>query len=72
VDILIENGYPNVMRQMYNGKLFSKVSFKKSECYLVTVREGVFPPDMVEGRQGEVMRQGIPADLPGARKQFVE
>lgn len=72
VDILIESGHPHVMRQMYNGKLFSKVSFKKSECYLITVREGVFPPDMVEGRQGEVMRQGIPADLPEARKQFVE
>jgi len=72
VDIMIENGSPKVIRQIYNGKLFTKVSFKKSECYLLTLRPGVFPPDRVEGRQGEVIRQEIPADLPEAGKQFVE
>lgn len=72
VDIMIENGSPKVIRQIYSGKLFTKVSFKESECYLATVRPGVFPPDMVEGRKGEVIRQEIPADLPEAGKQFVE
>ena len=72
VDILVEDGHPKVIRQVYSGKLFTKVSFKESECYLITVRPGASPPDMVEGRQGELIRQEIPADLPEARKQFVE
>jgi len=72
VDIMIENGLPKVIRQIYSGKLFTKVSFKKSECYLLTVRPGVFPPDRVEGRQGAVVRQEMPDGLPEAGKQFVE
>ena len=72
VDIMIEDGSPKVMRQVYSGKLFTKVSFKESECCLITVRPGAFTPDMAEDRQGEVIRQEIPADLPEAGKQFVE
>lgn len=72
VDILIEEGRPKVIRQLYSGKLFSKVSFKESECYLITVRPGAFPPDMVEGRQGELVIKEIPEDLPEPRKRFVE
>jgi electron transfer flavoprotein alpha subunit len=72
VDIMIEDGSPRVIRQIYSGKVFTKVAFKKSECYLMTVRPGVFPPDRVKGRQGEIVRQEIPADLPAAGKQFVE
>lgn len=72
VDIMIENGSPKVVRQIYSGKVFTKVSFKESECYLLTVRPSVFPPDKAEGRQGEVIRQEIPAGLPEAGKQFVE
>jgi len=71
VDIMIEDGSPRVIRQIYSGKVFTKVSFKESECYLMTVRPGVFPPDRVEGREGEIVRQEIPADL-AAGKQFVE
>jgi len=68
----VDNGLPKVIRQIYSGKLFTKVSFKKSECYLLTVRPGVFPPDRVEGRQGAVVRQEMPDGLPEAGKQFVE
>jgi len=72
VDIMVENGSPRVIRQIYSGKVFTKVSFKKSDCYLMTVRPGVFPPDRVVERQGEIVRQDIPADLPAAGRQFLE
>jgi electron transfer flavoprotein alpha subunit len=72
VDILIEDDGPKVIRQIYNGKLFSKVSFKASEGYLITLRPGAFPADKVGDRQGELLKKEIPVDIPEPRKQFVE
>jgi electron transfer flavoprotein alpha subunit len=72
VDIRVEDGRPIVIRQIYSGKLFSKVAFKESEGYLTTVRPGAFPPDEIEERGGELVRKEIPGDLPEPRKQFVE
>lgn len=71
VDILFEDGHPKVIRQIYSGKLFSKVSLKESEGYLITVREGAFPPDKVGAHKGEVIKHEVPVDLPDSRKQFV-
>jgi electron transfer flavoprotein alpha subunit len=72
VDILVEDGHPKVIRQIYSGKLFSRVSFRESEGYIITVRPGAFPPDPVEGRRGELSKKEVPGDLPEPRKQFVE
>jgi electron transfer flavoprotein alpha subunit len=71
VDILLEDGHPKVVRQIYNGKLFSKVSMKESKGYLVTMRSGAFPTDKVGDRKGEVIKKDMPADLPEPAKQFV-
>ena len=72
VDIMIENGRPMVTRQIYSGKVFSKISFKESEGYLMTVRPGAFLPEEVAERQGAVIKKEIPADIAEPRKQFVE
>ena len=72
VDIRVENGRPIVIRQIYSGKIFSKVGFKESEGYLITVRPGAFPLDEMAERNGELSKKEIPGDLPEARKQFVE
>ena len=72
VDIRVEEGRPIVIRQIYSGKLFSRVAFKESEGYLITVRPGAVPPDEIEERDGELVKKEIPSDLPEARKQFVE
>ncbi len=73
VDILLEDSRPKVIRQIYNGKIFTKISFRESESYLFTIRPGAFSPDEGGGdRQGEVVSWEIPADLSQARKQFVE
>jgi electron transfer flavoprotein alpha subunit len=71
VDILVEDGRPKAVRQIYTGKIFSKVAFKDSEGYLITVRGGAFPIDKAGEHKGEVIKKDIPGDLPGARRQFV-
>jgi len=73
VDIQTEDGRPMVTRQIYSGKLFSKVSFKDSPGYLITVRPGAFLPlDDVEESQGKVVRQELPAGLTEPKKEFIE
>ncbi|MFH1490178.1 MAG: electron transfer flavoprotein subunit alpha/FixB family protein, partial [Pseudomonadota bacterium] len=72
VDILMEDGRPKVIRQIYSGKLFSRVSFKEAGGYLITVRPGAFPPDKADERKGEIIKREVPAGLPDARKQFIE
>ncbi len=73
IEILVKDNRPMVIRQMYSGKVFSKVSFKESEGYLVTVRPGAFlPPDDQEERQGEQVKMEVPADLEEPRDYFVE
>jgi electron transfer flavoprotein alpha subunit len=71
VDILVEDGRPKVIRQIYTGKLFQKVSFKESEGYLITVRGGAFPSDRAGDHKGEVIKKELPAGLSEARRQFV-
>jgi electron transfer flavoprotein alpha subunit len=72
VDILIENNRPMVTRQIYNGKIFSKVSFKESEGYIVTLRQAACTPEETEPRRGEVIKNELPSDLPEPRQEFLE
>jgi len=72
VDILLESDRPKVIRQIYGGKVFTKVSFKDSKGYLFTVRPGSFTPQEAASRKGEVVRMDIPGDLPEPRRKFVE
>ena len=72
VDILLEDGIPKVIRQVYGGKLLSRVAFEESEGYLITVRPGAFPADKAEERQGEVVKNECPANLPESPRQFIE
>lgn len=73
VGIQIEEDRPIVTRQMYSGKLFSRVSFKKSSGYLITVRSGAFlPPNDAEKTRGEVISRNVPPDLTEPRRTFVE
>jgi electron transfer flavoprotein alpha subunit len=57
---------------VYNGKLFSRVSFLESPGYLITVRPGAFPADRPAGEKGELVTRSLPADLAEPRKQFRE
>jgi electron transfer flavoprotein alpha subunit len=70
VDILIEEGEPKALRQIYSGKIFSKVAFKPSDGYLVTVRPGSFPPEPAGGHQAEIVPWEIPDEISAGRKRF--
>ena len=72
VNIMVENGRPMVIRQIYSGKVFSKVAFKESQGYLITVRPGAFLPEEIAERQGVVVAKELPPGLPEHHKQFVE
>ena len=71
VDILVEEGRPKVIRQVYAGKLFQKVSFKESGGYIITVRSGAFPSDKAGDRHADIIKKSVPAGIPEARRQFV-
>lgn len=71
VDILFENGKPKAVRQIYAGKIYSRVAFKDSEGYLITVRGGAFPIDKAGEHKGEVIKKELPADLAEGRREFV-
>jgi len=71
VNILVDGGPPKAVRQIYSGKLFSKVSLRESKGYLFTVRSGAFPADKVGERQAEVIKKEIQEDLPEVRRRFV-
>ena len=72
VDIILEEGSLKVLRQIYSGKVFSRVAFKASDGYLITIRPGAFPSEKEVDRHGEVKNVDVPADLPEARKEFLE
>jgi electron transfer flavoprotein alpha subunit len=72
VDILMEDNGLKAVRQIYGGKAFSRVAFKDSDSYLLTVRAAAFPPEPDDVRRGEVMKMEIPSDLPEPGKQFLE
>ncbi|MBP1740967.1 MAG: electron transfer flavoprotein subunit YdiR [Deltaproteobacteria bacterium] len=71
VDVIIDNGKPKAVRQIYSGKLFSRVAFQEAAGYLITIRSGAFPAEKVGDHKGEIMRKPMPPDLPQVEKQFV-
>jgi electron transfer flavoprotein alpha subunit len=73
VDIRIQSGRPTALRQVYSGKVFSKVSFRESEGYLLTIRSGAsVPPDAAAGRNGEVLQVDITDGLPEPRSKSLD
>lgn len=71
VNILIEDNQPKVIRQIYGGKIFSKVSFKEAEGYIVTVRPGAFPFEDTIERSGSQKNEPFQGEFPKERKQFI-
>lgn len=71
-DILIDDGRPMVTRQIYSGKVYSKVSFKESNGYVITLRQAACTPEEREVRRGEVIKNELPSDLPEPRQEFVK
>lgn len=69
--LLVEGGKPSALRQILNGKVFSRVGFKDSEGYLITARPGAFPPGAPGTREGRIEKREIPQDLPEPKRRFL-
>jgi electron transfer flavoprotein alpha subunit len=72
LDIVVEKGDFKAIRELYSGKVYARVAFKKSDGYLATIRPGAFSADEKEDRKTEVVIRSLPGDLAKPRKHFVE
>lgn len=72
IDISFQDGKLIAQRQMYDGKIFSNVSFADSPGYLITVRSGVFSKDPLGGRKAEIVQKDFPLSEVPLKKEFVE
>jgi len=71
VDVLLDSGKPKVVRQIYGGKIFSRMSFRDAAGYLVTVRSGSFPASKRVDYQAEVIRGEMPSLNATAKREFL-
>jgi electron transfer flavoprotein alpha subunit len=71
-DITFQDGKLVAERQMYDGKIFSRVSFTDSPGYLLTVRSGVFAKEPPGDRKAEIVKREVPLDQAPSKKEFVE
>jgi electron transfer flavoprotein alpha subunit len=60
VDLLLEEGRPKAVRQIYSGKLFCRVAMKQAAGYLMTVRAGSFAAAAPAARQAEITWAPVP------------
>jgi electron transfer flavoprotein alpha subunit len=72
VDISIEDNRPLITRQIYNGKIFARVSLKESDSYIITIRPGAFQAEMPDGKDAEIIIKDTYTDLPSSTKEFIK
>ena len=73
VNILLEDGRPFAIRQIYSGKLFSRVSFRESAGYVFTVRPGAFlVPEGELQREGQIEMHEPYPHMAKTGKEFLE
>jgi electron transfer flavoprotein alpha subunit len=61
VDVLLDSGKPKVVRQVYGGKIFSRMSFRDAAGCLITIRSGSFPASKSVDYQAEIIHAAIPS-----------
>jgi electron transfer flavoprotein alpha subunit len=71
VHVLLDSGKPKVVRQIYGGKIFGRMSFRDAAGYLVTIRSGSFPASKSVDYQAEVVRATMPTLKPNATREFI-
>ncbi len=72
IDIMFKDDKFIAQRQMFNGKIFSNVSFAESKECLLTIRSGVFPKDKIGDRQAEIIQKDFPLTDVSLKKNFIE
>jgi electron transfer flavoprotein alpha subunit len=71
VDIMLDSDTPVVVRQVYSGKIFSRMTFRHAPAYLVTVRGGAFTSDRSEDYQAEIINAALPPLPEKDRMEFI-
>jgi len=71
IDVKLEGTKFTAVRQMYGGKVNADVVFNPSEQYLVTIRSGVFSPEITNSNTGVVTNVAFPQGLQ-VKKKFIE
>ena len=72
IDVDFEGEKPIVVRQVYGGKVNVKVSLRKSENYIVTLRSATFEAKQVEPLGGETIEVPSPLKEDIPYKRFIE
>lgn len=72
VDILIDNGKVSVIRQIYSGKIFTKVTFPNSDSCLISIRPGAFSPDKKGDRKCNIEKVDFPFKDQELKREFLE
>jgi electron transfer flavoprotein alpha subunit len=57
------------VRQVYSGKIFSRMAFRDAPGYLVTVRGGAFPAARLQDYQAEIIHATVPAMAATPRRE---
>ena len=71
VDVLLDSGKPIVVRQIYGGKIFCRMSFRDAAGYLITIRSGSFPASKSVEYQAEVIPAAMPSTSTNVRREFL-
>jgi electron transfer flavoprotein alpha subunit len=71
VDVLLESGKPKVVRQLYGGKIFSRMNFRDAAGYLVTIRSGSFAASKTVDFQAEVIHAAMPSLSANPAREFL-
>lgn len=75
VSIGLENGIPKATRQIYGGKLFMEVTFRKADTYLVSLRPGSIGVDGPYGLNTTIEAMdgvGVPLETKKVFKGFID
>jgi len=72
VNITCEGGRIFAVREIYSGKIFSKVSFREESPVMVTIRPGSFPSEPEESAAGKIVRKAFVPLTGDLSTRFVE
>jgi electron transfer flavoprotein alpha subunit len=71
VDIMMESGKPKVVRQIYSGKIFTRMAFRDTPACLITVRGGAFAAGDAEGFTAEIIYASMQSQPGRGRREFL-
>jgi len=72
IDVRFEDGTLAVTRQMYGGKVNVRATVRKSESYVVTIRQAAFPSTNLKPMNGEITEVPSPLSEEITEKRFIE